>query len=125
MPTFEEFVVWLLSQPLEKDDDHWSQYHKQCSICTVNFDYILNLENYTMNGVTYIFQNLGLDENSAYLPNIQLSRGGRSDFARTCKYFETLSKNLVKRLYQRYEIDFEMFGYEHEDYLKCCAPGSD
>ncbi|XP_043284079.1 carbohydrate sulfotransferase 11-like isoform X1 [Venturia canescens] len=121
VPSFKEFIVWLLNQPSEKEDDHWSQYHKQCSICNVNFDYILNLDNYTINDVTYIFKRLQLDEKRAYLPKIQSSRGGKSDFARTCEYFNELSRTLVIRLYERYKIDFEMFGYRHEDYVKCCG----
>ena len=44
------------------------------------------------------------------------SGGSTEDLAR--KYFKRLDKNVVRQLYQRYEVDFEMFGYSVESFIK-------
>ena len=46
----------------------------------------------------------------------QTSSGGNTeDLAR--KYFKRLD-NVARQLYQRYEVDFEMFGYSVESFIK-------
>lgn len=121
IPTFAEFIEWLLNERPENDDVHWYRYNEHCSLCTANFDYVLKLDNYTLSDVDYIFTKLGLDVNRTFLPKLQWTRGGFTDFARTCEYFASLTRDRVLRLYDRYRIDFEMFDYEHNDYLNCAV----
>ena len=40
---------------------------------------------------------------------------GSNDRAR--KLFGTLRKSTIRQLYGKYRLDFEAFGYQHEDYV--------
>ena len=44
------------------------------------------------------------------------SGGSTKDLAR--KYFSEMDIDTVKRLYQLYKVDFEMFGYTPDEYFK-------
>lgn len=44
------------------------------------------------------------------------SGGSTKDLAR--KYFSEMDIDTVKRLYQLYKVDFEMFGYSPDEYFK-------
>ena len=41
-------------------------------------------------------------------------RGGQSSDQLSRKYFSQISKESIKRLYQKYQVDFEMFDYENQ-----------
>lgn len=95
VPSFREFLEWLLRQPPGHDDVHWDQYHTHCAVCNVRYNFILKL------------------------PRLQRTRAGITDFDVTCKYFSDLTTDMVLRLYKRYKIDFEMYNYKLEKYLHC------
>ncbi|RXG51735.1 Carbohydrate sulfotransferase 11 [Armadillidium vulgare] len=40
-PTFEEFVKFVLSYPT--NDDHWRPYYIQCSLCHMDYHYVMRL----------------------------------------------------------------------------------
>ena len=44
------------------------------------------------------------------------SGGSTKELAR--KYFSEMDIDTVKRLYQLYKVDFEMFGYTPDEYFK-------
>lgn len=105
-------------QDSTKDDPHWNQYYMHCSLCTVRYDYVLKLDNYTKSEVDYIFDKLGLTETN-YLPKLEQTRGGLTNFDETCNYFKNLSHEAVVNLYEKYRIDFDMFNYEFDKYFEC------
>lgn len=119
VPTFEEFILWLLTLPPDMDDVHWSQYHSHCSVCQVRYDYVMRLEKSTSKQLDYIFSAMNLDRERIHLPRLQENRGGLTNFPRSCSYFKKLSRETIMKLYQRYQIDFEMFDYSIDNYLKC------
>ncbi|XP_058792556.1 carbohydrate sulfotransferase 11-like [Phymastichus coffea] len=119
VPTFQEFITWLLLQDSTKDDPHWNQYFRHCSLCSVRFDYVLKLDNYTKKEVDYIFDKLHLNNQLSYLPKLEQSRKGITNFDVACNYFKNLSKEAVVNLYEKYRIDFEMFNYEFSKYFEC------
>ncbi|XP_033231715.1 carbohydrate sulfotransferase 11-like [Belonocnema kinseyi] len=119
VPTFEEFVTYLIQESPSKYDPHWNQYYNHCSLCEINYDFILKLENYTPEQLDYIFWKLNLISGKKYLPNLQKSRGGPTNFNRTCEYFKKLFPETVIQLYEKYKIDFEMFDYKIGNYLEC------
>ncbi|XP_057328139.1 carbohydrate sulfotransferase 11-like [Microplitis mediator] len=119
IPTFKEFITWLLEQPDEQDDPHWSKYQSHCSICQMPFDYIIKLDNYTTSDVNYLFTKLGLNKNQWTLPRLGQSHDGMTTYARTCNYLSTLSIDMFYKLFERYKIDFEMFDYDYSTYKSC------
>ncbi|XP_029050578.1 carbohydrate sulfotransferase 11-like [Osmia bicornis bicornis] len=118
IPTFKEFLEWLL-QSNEEDDVHWNRYYTHCALCNVRYNYVLKLDDYTYGQINYIFSKFGVDKSKVYLPKLEETRGGHSDSDTTCKYFRNLTKDIILKLYERYKIDFEMYNYDFNRYLNC------
>ncbi|XP_025993413.2 carbohydrate sulfotransferase 11 [Solenopsis invicta] len=119
IPSFREFLEWLLKQPSNHDDVHWAQYHTHCAVCDVRYNFILKLDEYTFGEVNYILTKLRLNKDKIYLPKLQRTRTGITDFDTTCKYFHNLTTDVVLKLYERYKVDFEMYNYKLDKYLHC------
>ncbi|XP_011310205.1 carbohydrate sulfotransferase 11 [Fopius arisanus] len=119
VPTFQEFVSWLLTQSEENDDEHWSQYHSHCSICQMNFDYVLKVDDELIHEFENIFTRLNPERREWKLVKLGGTRGGATNFQRTCDYLSTLTSDTLQRLYQRYKIDFDMFDYSPRVYEAC------
>lgn len=122
VPTFKEFITWLLAEPASKDDVHWDSYYSHCSVCDISYDVIMKLENNSIKEADYIFSRMGLGKDSS-LPELERTISGLTDYERTCGYFKSLTQDMILKLYRRYQIDFQMFDYEYESYLKCGIPG--
>lgn len=114
MPTFQEFITYLIQESSDNYDHHWNQYYKHCSPCEIDYNFILKLDNHSPKELEYISSKLNVQKES--LQNHQAT----TDFHRTCKYFQKLSCGTILQLYEKYKIDFEMFDYKVEKYLKCC-----
>ncbi|XP_029174657.1 carbohydrate sulfotransferase 11-like [Nylanderia fulva] len=119
VPSFREFLEWLLRQPTDHDDDHWGQYYTHCGVCDTSYNFILKLDQYTFGEINYVLSKLKLDKSKIYLPKLQRTRTGITDFDVTCKYFHDLTPDMVLRLYERYQVDFEMYDYKIDKYLSC------
>lgn len=119
VPSFREFLEWLLKQPPNNYDVHWAQYHTHCAVCNVRYNFILKLDEYTFGEINYVLTKLRLDKNKIYLPRLQRTHTGITDFDTTCKYFHDLTIDMVLQLYRRYKMDFEMFNYKLDKYLPC------
>ncbi|XP_047496515.1 carbohydrate sulfotransferase 11-like [Penaeus chinensis] len=127
-PTFEEFVKFLVEHTSSSDsvwkklemrtDRHWFPYYANCFPCDIDYDVIATME--TIHEDTrYIMQKyrLGLSDN--IWGN---HRTSTSSEEKALALFKTIPRNLTMALYQRYRIDFLMFGYSVEKYL---SPPSD
>lgn len=54
------------------------------------------------------------------IQNVHEWRNQRNNYTSSSvfpEYFSELTKNQILLLYQRYKLDFELFGYSIEDYL--------
>ncbi|OAD60634.1 Carbohydrate sulfotransferase 11 [Eufriesea mexicana] len=118
IPTFKEFLEWLLQNP-EEDDVHWSQYYTHCAVCNIRYNYVLKLDDYTYGQINYVFSKFGLDKNKVYFPKLEETRGGYTNIDITCKYFANLTQELALKLYNKYKIDFEMYNYDVNRYINC------
>ena len=56
--------------------------------------------------------------NLPFLSESNKSHGGSTNDL-TRKYFSEIDLNTAKQLYELYNVDFEMFGYNPEEYFKC------
>ncbi|XP_012274246.1 carbohydrate sulfotransferase 11-like isoform X2 [Orussus abietinus] len=119
IPSFKEFITWLLRESPERDDPHWALYHSHCSVCEANFNFLLKLEHKDPSEINYVFSKLNLNQSETYLPILGQTRNGVTDFTRTCGYFKSLSHDIVYKLYERYKVDFEMFNYDFDQYVEC------
>lgn len=120
--TFSVFVDYILSKPDHQWDDHWAPYYSRCEPCIFKYDVVGKLETGDRD-FALLFARLGLRNGSVRVPprkNSSKGRGvGRDGASRKSArdYFAELSSSQVKRLYERYYYDFELFGYDARGYL--------
>ncbi|KOC70650.1 Carbohydrate sulfotransferase 13 [Habropoda laboriosa] len=118
VPTFKEFIEWLL-QSSEEDDVHWARYYTHCALCNIRYNYVLKLDDYTYGQINYVFSKFRLDKSKVYFPKLEKTRGGHTNFDITCQYLANLTEDIILKLYERYKIDFEMYNYNLNQYAHC------
>uniref|UniRef100_A0A0P4VTQ8 Carbohydrate sulfotransferase n=1 Tax=Scylla olivacea TaxID=85551 RepID=A0A0P4VTQ8_SCYOL len=123
-PTFPEFVQYVIditeNFTTEKDwVEHvvcWTPYWVQCAICSSDFQVVIKLE--TMDtDVQFLAEVAQLRE----IQNVQewLNQNNSHGSSSTVipDYFGQLTKKQIQLLYQRYKLDFDLFGYSIKEYL--------
>ena len=131
--SFNEFIDLVLKEhhfeePIHKKgwiNPHWTTTWKRCQHCTVSYDVIGRLETFD-DDLKYIILKLGLS-NILPIKKVTTLRENSSDRKRhkkapdktkeSLKYFSMLKKSKINELYQIFKIDFEMFGYDANEYL--------
>ncbi|RXG53180.1 Carbohydrate sulfotransferase 11 [Armadillidium vulgare] len=103
-PTFEEFVKFVLSYPT--NDDHWRPYYIQCSLCHMDYHYVMRFENLA-NDSTNFLRVLNLSNNISINWDNPTAKGPTNDNI-GCTYFQQISKNLAFKLFKKYEHDFKL-----------------
>ncbi|XP_054710881.1 carbohydrate sulfotransferase 11-like [Uloborus diversus] len=109
--TFTEFV-WYLTHVTERDfDEHWAPYWSRCDPCLVDYDFIGKLET-AKHDFPYAFDKVEIRSEAAWWDNVQTTSRSL-----TLKYFATVPQDYIKKLYQIYRLDFELFGYTVDEFL--------
>jgi len=115
-------------------DKHWAPYSKVCLPCNISYSAILRLETIQQDA-DWLFPRLGLEKLRAPWEEVagglagvhRESRGeairvhggpggegGQSSDNIVGKYFSQVEKSAIVRLYQKYIVDFRMFGYDSQ-----------
>jgi len=119
-PRFSEFVDYVLGKDLRYDDEHWSPYFKECTPCHINFTFVGHFE--TLYWDLHLLANkTGIaqwDDKTDYFQSATHRKVSE-------EYFATVEKEAIRKLYNRYKLDFEMFGYSPEEFIKMGKPGPD
>ncbi|XP_045128908.1 carbohydrate sulfotransferase 14-like [Portunus trituberculatus] len=114
--TFTEFLKHVLVDQKERlENAHWRNYYSICSPCALGYDFILNMETFTED-LKYIVNKLGVIEIDVgwklnATPNTTTS-------PHYWHYYTNVTKPLLRRVLRKYEVDFQMFGYEVPATLK-------
>jgi len=110
LPSWWEFIQHVLSLNPSKFDEHFRPIYLLCSSCAYDFNYILRYERISIEE-PFLVQQLGAEgivkskwENSNKKSNI-------TDQQLIEAYFDLLSNNEIKRLYEIYRLDFKQFNY--------------
>jgi len=113
--TFEDFLNFLLSQPHPENFDlHWIRYNDTCRPCEHRYDYIFKFE--SMNeDVRYLADrlNLSAEQREIFFPPDSYT--AKEDLV--LKTFTTVPPELSQKLFERYKVDFDNFGYERPKWL--------
>ena len=64
MPTFWEFIQWVLRKHKSHANEHWCPMIDYCSVCSMNYNYILKFEHYAEENLEFM-KSVNLDQ---YLP---------------------------------------------------------
>ncbi|XP_043471620.1 carbohydrate sulfotransferase 9-like [Leptopilina heterotoma] len=110
-PTWREFIDYLINTDLGSyADDHWMPYYLYCTPCLLNYDFIAKVETLWQDQI-FTIHKLKLDKKIK--PNWR-HNNGQSNASRI--YFSQLNKDMVQRLYKKFQLDFELFGYSPDEY---------
>jgi len=117
-PRFSEFVDYILGNDVRLDDEHWSPYYRDCTPCHINYTFVGHFE--TLYWDMHLLANMtGIavwDDKSDYFQSA--THKGVSE-----EYFATVERGKIRRLYTRYKLDFELFSYSADNFIKMGIPG--
>ena len=122
IPTFEEFVRMLVDNPSPFGwEPHFETSVAMCNPCSTQFNYVFKLETLQEDINTYL--------NEIYGRNVLQFLGNRRKSKRPHKIpnlsvklihlpeFKAIPNELIKKLYKRYQFDFELYGYSFDEKL--------
>jgi len=93
-------------------DVHWEPYTARCGYCSIQYSVIAQLETF-QEDLHYIGRLAGVTFSQIVTHH---SSGNTTSLAR--EYFRQMDRHTVWKLYQLYQIDFELFGYSPDLYLE-------
>ena len=118
VPTFKEFVRYLIDVNFTEYDNHWMPYFVFCTPCHVHYSYIAKTE--TINDdslyIKQVLQSLGMTISEQEEEEATMNRLNKAHEL-TEEDYSNIPKSMIQSLYKKYEIDFLMFGYEMESYF--------
>lgn len=114
-PSFQNFVKYLLDSQTEKMEpfnEHWRQVYRLCHPCQIEYDFIGKLETLDEDA-EHLLRILGMDEQIRFPP------GYRNRTAANWErdWFANVSVADRTKLYNLYEPDFRLFGYDKPETL--------
>lgn len=117
-PTFEEFLEFILNTNLEGVgyESHWVPYSRYCAPCSVTYDVIGKLET-AADDFRYVWSRAGLGSKTSIPWVNRVSSPSRDEIDLKRRYYSSLPRDLILRVFQRFRIDFEMFDYSINDTL--------
>ncbi|XP_058485708.1 carbohydrate sulfotransferase 12-like [Solea solea] len=112
--SFDNFIQYLLDPQTEgkSDDEHWKQMNKVCFPCHIQYDFIGHQED--MNEDSEDLLEMLKLKNEIRVPQSPVIRTSYESLA---QWYTTLPLSTRRKLYKRYEMDFELFGYSRPDGL--------
>ena len=117
--SFSGFVARrVLNETFNRGQDHWMPFVESCNHCDVPYNVIGRAETFDED-VKYIILKNNLDKllNSKATMNSHIHQSKHDTKTETIKYFAQLNKTQIQRLYKKYRMDFELFGYDIDIYL--------
>lgn len=110
--TFAEFVSYLIEKRHESPqsmNEHWAPYVELCHPCFIKYNIIGKYETLEEDA-EYVLRKIGAPP-SLHFPPLVTSK----TTALVEAHMNTLTPELRKKLYNAYQLDFKLFGY---DYVK-------
>ncbi|XP_033116129.1 carbohydrate sulfotransferase 10-like [Anneissia japonica] len=113
--TFMDFVHFL-TDPDQTDHKHWKNPHwgyqyQRCRPCEIEYDVIGKFES-LQEDARYIMRIAHIGNVTSFPSSSGSNPTDSSNTRSLHSYYSTLPVSYIQSLYQRYIIDFEMFGYK-------------
>ncbi|XP_071951227.1 carbohydrate sulfotransferase 11-like [Antedon mediterranea] len=108
-----EFVAYL-TDPEQRlaFENHWQDMKSICSPCKINYDYIAKLET-IKDDSEFILRNFNVSDEITF-PEAHNSNPTDSK-NQYYRYYDQLTLGVIKKLWNVYKLDFELFGYPKPD----------
>ena len=118
--SFVELVLKEYSQSRQlswpwKINGHWTPMSMRCFYCDVRYDVIGRMETFS-DDLKYIIMKNKLGDILSEDKKVRTTGGSPKDDA--LRYFSQLRKEQIRSLYEVYKMDFKLFGYNVDEYLK-------
>ena len=112
VPTFREFVEYLVAVPVSKFDVHWRPVYIQCMPCQIKYNILARVDTIKEDS-DQILASLGVNA------RLSVSHAtNNTTYKHVSSYYSQLTRDLIRKLYQIYKFDFLMFGYSYSEYLE-------
>lgn len=129
VPTFPEFVDYLLDTPPTEYNEHWRPYFLTCLPCHVNYQVVLNLE-ILQDDFRILVEQTGFPELNPMVTHttkiddhlLKQTTGNAKKVNYTIDYYSQIPEWKLKKLHKKYIIDFEMFGYDGRPFFQITSP---
>lgn len=99
----------------------WTPYWVQCGVCASDYQVIIKLETMAADE-QFLAQVANLKE----IKNVHEWRNLSAKVSSAVvisNYYKTLTKRQVLLLYERYKLDFDLFGYSPDEHLNLAKQG--
>jgi len=113
-PTWKEFITYILNTPATKYDEHWMPIWMLCSPCIIRYDAVSKMETFSED-TQFILQQAGLEDKLSVEWMHRTGTGGSSDTI--VDYFSLLTQSEMAALFRKYQLDFELYGYDPEPFF--------
>ncbi|XP_064092572.1 carbohydrate sulfotransferase 10-like [Macrobrachium nipponense] len=118
-PTFEEFVRFLLARDMSHMEEAWQPAIRRCTPCHIPYNVITHYET-LWHDVQWAWKKAGLGSLNTtdyvqYTMTPEIRR----------QYFSELTLAQVLQLYQKYKLDFDLYGYSLEEHMAYARPGDE
>ncbi|XP_070540084.1 carbohydrate sulfotransferase 11-like [Ptychodera flava] len=108
-PTFHEFVKYLLDPTNQAHlNRHWGFMHQMCAVCETYYDFIGHFEN-LQEEANYIIHKTAGNEFSYPGYSTHVTNSSHTDIY--MNYFSEIPDHDIVQLYNKFKMDFEVFGY--------------
>jgi len=117
IPSFSDFLEFVLSTDLLGTgfSSHWVPYWRQCTPCHFDYSVIAKLET-GEDDLTWIWKRAKIDIETP-IPWENKSKSEKR-LAELSDFYSGVPRSLLLRVYFRYRLDYEMFGYDINSALK-------
>ncbi|XP_076062372.1 uncharacterized protein LOC143037715 [Oratosquilla oratoria] len=119
IPSFNDFLRYVLYCDTHSSfSSHWMPYWFWCSPCQINYSIIAKLET-AADDFKYLWYRLGLlTKQQVPWQNSSADKEESSRLKNLAKYYSTLDPDVIHAVYQKYELDFELFEYDIREVLR-------
>nr|XP_040572016.1 carbohydrate sulfotransferase 14-like [Lepeophtheirus salmonis]XP_040572017.1 carbohydrate sulfotransferase 14-like [Lepeophtheirus salmonis] len=111
IPSFNDFVQYIVNGNSISIDSHWTPYSLQCDPCSIKYDAIIKTET-MMKDFTYIQTKKNLTKEISLFERHRINRSEKEEFTATKKYLSQLENQLFYKLLAHYQQDFLLFDYD-------------
>lgn len=116
-PTFSQFVSYVAEGGA---DPHWNSLTSMCAPCIVDFDWILRLEDPSLEQDSAAF--LALSGMASRLPGGVIARHREGSPSQEYRHLWThVPCHLLDKIHATFAADFQLFGYSALEYLRAAG----
>lgn len=112
-PSWREFIAYVIDTPISKFDKHWIPIWTLCSPCNMKYNVIAKMESFAVD-TQFILEEGGLDDELQVEWKHHTGTGQSGDLQRD--YYGQLSESEMRKVYKKYKLDFELYGYDPQSY---------